>query len=91
MTLLFRLLGTLAILVLTSNHIYSQEISSNIEENLQFIKNRGYSFDACLRIAEDYLVSKTEQRKAIPYLEYAIESDKTSNVDLLNMLAEAYY
>lgn len=89
--MMFRLLGILIVLILISKQVQSQDISSNVEENAQFIKKRGYSFEACLRIAEDYLESSTEQRKAIPYLEYVISNDQTNNIDLHYMIAEAYY
>ena len=42
-------------------------------------------------MAEDYLRSSSEQRKAIPYLEYIIEVDKDAESQVFYMLAQSYY
>ena len=61
------------------------------EENIQFIKKRGYSVEACYRMAEDFLRSNSEQHKAIPYLEFILEEDKSVDPQIHYMLAQAYY
>jgi len=91
MTLMFRLLGILVVLALLSQHVNSQDFNTANIENAQFIKSRGYSNEACFRIATDYLKSSTEQPKAIAYLEHIIDNDPTSLPDIYLMLAEAYY
>jgi hypothetical protein len=72
--------------------IFSQDMNKNLpEDEIQRIKKRGYSVDACLRIAEDYYRTNTEQIKAIPYLEYVIEADHNTNPRAFYLLANAYY
>jgi hypothetical protein len=70
--------------------IYAQN-EINDSDNKQFIKKQGYSLEACYRKATDYLRSNTDQVRAIPYLEYIIETDRNAKPEVLHMLAEAYY
>jgi len=88
---LHKFMAIFIILVLTSIQIDAQDIKNDDEKKAHFIKNRGYSLEACYRLAEDYTQSQADQRKAIPYLEYIIESDKTAKPEMLYMLAQAYY
>jgi len=89
-----RLICVFGILILVSNNSQSQNIK-NVnyvdEESKQFIKNRGYSIEACYRLAEDYIKSSTNQRKAIPYLEHIIENDNSVKPLVYYMLSQAYY
>ena len=64
---------------------------SHYDDDLQSIKKKGYSTDACMRMAEDFLRTGTEQIKAIPYLEYVLSKDRDSRPNALHMLSQAYY
>ncbi len=77
---------------LFSQSAYNQENHKDKpEEDIHFIKKRGYSVDACYRMAEDYLRSNTDQYKAIPYLEYIIEKETPPRPNVYHMLARAFY
>lgn len=90
--LLLRILFLLSALILNIYTTYSQDIvKGEEEEGIQFIKQRGYSLEACYRMAEDYLRSNGNQRRAIPYLEYIIEANKDCDLKVLFMLAQSYY
>ncbi len=86
-----RFIRIFIILILASNHISAQDIKNDDDKKALFIKNRGYSLDACYRLAEDFLKSQTEQRKAIPYLEYIIDADKSVKPEVYYMLSQSYY
>jgi len=86
-----RIVFLLIIQVLSFYYANSQDIGGDDVKSVQFIKQRGYSIEACYRMAEDYLKSSTEQRKAIPFLEYIIEADKDADPKVNYMLAQSYY
>jgi hypothetical protein len=87
-----RLSFLLVLLCMYMQIVYTQdENKSKPEEDIQFIKKRGYSVDACFNKAEDYLKSSTDQYKAVPYLEYIIETDKIPKPKVYYMLSQAYY
>jgi hypothetical protein len=87
-----KLLFTISLLSLTLQILLSQDaIPVKTEEDIQFIKRRGYSVETCFRIAEGYIRSNTDQIKAIPYLEYIIELDRYVNPRAFYMLSHSYY
>jgi len=80
------------LVLLFSQGLTAQDSNRNLpEDNINEIKKRGYSVDACYRIAEDYFRTSTEQIKAIPYLEYVIESKPDIEPRAYQMLATSYY
>jgi hypothetical protein len=86
-----RLLTVLLIQFVWAYAIYSQSDETDLAQNVQFIKKRGYSVEACYRMAEDFLRSNSDQHKAIPYLEHIIEVDQNAKPEVHYMLAQAYY
>jgi hypothetical protein len=86
-----RIIAIVIILIYTCTNIPAQESKNIPVDNTQLIKQRGYSVEACYRIADDFLKSTTDQRKAIPYLEYILENQEEVKPDLYNKLARSYY
>jgi hypothetical protein len=86
-------LGLLIIVFhLISSSLFAQDTNkTQPEQEILDIKKRGYSVDACYRIAQDFYRTNTHQIKAIPYLEYVIETDKDVDIKAFYMLANAYY
>jgi hypothetical protein len=85
-------LSTIFLLSLAWQSLRTQDANpARTEEDIQFIKRRGYSAETCFRIAEGYIRSNTDQIKAISYLEYIIEIDRYVNPRAYHMLAQAYY
>jgi len=87
----FRVLGFLFVNLVLVCHAYSQNTDNEEAESVQLIKKRGYSVEACYRMAEDYLRSNSDQRKAIPYLEFIVETDKKADAQVFYMLSQSYY
>jgi hypothetical protein len=80
------------IFCLLNSFIFAQDMNKNLpEDEILQIKKRGYSVDACFRIAEDFFRTNTDQIKAIPYLEYVIDVDHDISPRAYYLLANAYY
>jgi hypothetical protein len=71
---------------------YTQSGSHNFPlDEIQSVKKKGYSVDACYTMAEDFMRSNADQIKAIPLLEFVLEKDRNSRPGAIYMLAQAYY
>jgi hypothetical protein len=88
---IIRFFAVLSLQTVLLLQVYSQDVESEAAQNVQFIKKRGYSVEACYRMAEDFLKSNAQQYKAIPYLEYIIQEDKNADAQAYYMLAQSYY
>ena len=49
-------------------------VTNQTTKNIQLIKNRGLSIEACRRIGYDYLNSEANKTKSIPYLEFVLDA-----------------
>ncbi|MFN8255790.1 MAG: hypothetical protein U0W24_08895 [Bacteroidales bacterium] len=86
-----KIIPTAAFVLISAYNVISQDSKTNTEESIQSIKKRGYSIEACYRLADEFLNSTTEQRKGIPYYEYIIANENEPKPEVYQKLAKCYY
>jgi len=81
----------ISFLLCTQLSLAQQTDLNEKSSNIQIIRKRGLSIEACRRIAYDYIKSEDNKTKAIPYLEYVLNEEGDANAADIRSLAKAYY
>lgn len=92
LVMIFKCLISIALSILTVCHLQSQSSGKMVpDEDIYQIRKRGYSVDACYRMAEDFIRTGTEYLRALPYLEHIFEKEPSPHPKVYHLFARALY